>query len=468
MDRMSMLEAEFLHLEDQNMQLHIGACAVFEGPAPDFAEFAAMTESKLPRVPRFRHIIREVPFGMGRPVWIDDPHFLLDYHLRHTALPAPGGRDELQRLMSRVMAQRLDRARPLWESWMVDGLADDRWAVISKVHHSMVDGVSGTEMMNILFDLEPDAPLADGESWEPRGGPSDVDVAIDAVGGFLSQAFDTAVSLGSALVRPTRLVADLRNDRDAARTFAQPWEGDQTSALHGRIGPHRRWSWTEADLDDVKSVKEELGGTVNDVVLAAIAAGFRTLLVSRGDPVDSLTLRTFVPVSVRGPDEHDELNNKVSGLIAELPIGLDDPVARLRSLTEQMSELKASHEADAGEALGSLGDLVFPGLLAVGTRFALRVAEHLPDLSVGTVTTNVPGPQFPLYALGRELVGYYPYVPIGHGLPAAIAILSYNGRVAFGVTGDHDALPDIEVLTRGIRDGLDELVGTVAKKTPQV
>ncbi len=468
MDRMRTLDAEFLYFEDANVQLHIGSCAVFEGPTPAFDDFVAMTASKLPRVPRFRHIVRDVPFALGRPVWIDDPHFLLDYHLRQTALPAPGGQAELERLMSRIMAQRLDRARPLWESWFVEGLADDRWAVISKVHHSMVDGVSGTEMMNILFDLERDPTPADPEPWEPQQGPNDLEVALDAVGGFIGQAADTAGSLGSVLLRPDRLLTDFRNDRDAVLASARPWEGDQTAAVGGPIGPHRRWSWVETELADIKHVKEKFGGTVNDVVLAIIAGGFREFLLSRHEEVDWLSLRTFVPVSVRGADEHNELNNRVSGLIAELPIGFDDPITRLRSLTEQMLELKASHEADIGEAITSLGDLVFPGLLALGSRAMMQVAERLPGLSVGTIATNVPGPQFPLFALGRELIGYYPYVPIVHGIPVAVAILSYNGKLAFAVTGDYAAVPDLDVLTRGIRGALDELIAAASDMSTRV
>jgi diacylglycerol O-acyltransferase len=463
MDRMSTLDAEFVYLEDDVVLMHIGACAVFEGPAPAFDDFVAMTTSKLPQVPRFRQIARGVRFGLGRPVWVDDPHFLADYHLRHTALPAPGDQEQLHRLTSRIMAHRLDRARPLWESWMVEGLEDGRWAVITKVHHSMVDGVSGTEMMNILLDVDPEAPIAPIEPWEPEPAPNDLELAVDAVVEFVGSLPKMAQALGSVLVHPTRLLDDLRHDRDGLAAAANRLRGGQTGVLNGPVGPHRRWGFADASLDEIKQVKNALGGTVNDVVLAAITGGFRGLLESRGEPVEGLTLRTFVPVSVRGDDEHGQLNNRVSGLIAELPIGIVDPRERLQFLRDQMDELKASHGAEVGEAATSLGDLVFPGLLALGSRFTMRLMEHLPRLSIGTITTNVPGPQVALHCLGRELIGYYPYVPVAHGVPVAVAILSYNGRVAFGVTGDYETVPDLDVLTQGIHASLGELVKTAAE-----
>jgi diacylglycerol O-acyltransferase len=465
MDRMSMLDAEFLYIEDGCVQLHIGSCAVFEGPPPSFEEFAAMTESKLPRVPRYRHVVRDVPLGLGRPVWVDDPHFNLEYHLRHTALPSPGGDDQLRRLTSRIMGQTLDRRRPLWESWMVEGLDGGRWAVITKVHHAMVDGVSGAEMMNVLLDLEPDAPLAAPEPWQPESPPSEAELVLDAVGGFLGQLRHMGGAFGSVLVHPRRLFSVLHDDREALVESSKSFEGRQTGSLGGTIGPHRRWDWAEGSLDEIKAIKTALGGTVNDVVLAAITSGFRALLEARGEVVEGLTMRTLVPVSVRGEDQHGQFNNKVSGLIAELPIGMDDAGDRLRFISEQMRTLKASHGAELGEAATTLGDLVLPGMLAIGSRLTMRLMERLPKLSIGTVTTNVPGPQFPLYAMGRRLVAYYPFVPIAHGAPVGVAILSYDGKVAFGLTGDYEALPDLRVLARGIEVGLEELAELAAVKS---
>jgi diacylglycerol O-acyltransferase len=462
MERMSTLDAEFLYVEDGTVQLHIGACAVFAGPPPPFEDFVSMTESKLALVPRYRQIVREVPFGLGRPVWVDDPHFSLHYHLRHTALPQPGGDEQLRALTSRVMAQTLDRHRPLWESWFVEGLDGDRWAVVTKVHHAMVDGVSGAEMMNVLLDLEPTAGLAPVEPWAPGPEPTTAQLTINAMGGFVGDLVHTAASLGSVLVHPDRLIDVLRHDRDALLAAGKAFSGSQTGVLGGGIGPHRRWGWADTSLEEIKAVRGALGGTVNDVVLAAITAGFRALLESRGEPVSNMTMRTFVPVSVRAADQHGQFNNKVSGLIADLPVGIDDPVERLRVLRDQMAELKASHGAELGEAAITLGDLMLPAVMALGSRATIGLMERLPNLSIGTVTTNVPGPQVALYALGRELIAYYPYVPIVHGVPLGIAILSYNGRVAFGVTGDYDSMPDLPVLIGGIERGLDELTELAA------
>ena len=458
MDRMSPLDAEFLYLEDGTVQLHIGACAVFEGPPPQFEDFVAMTEGKLPLVPRYRQVVKDVPFGLGRPVWVDDEHFDLGYHLRHTALPAPGGDEQLRRLAGRIMSQQLDRARPLWESWFVEGLEGDRWAVITKVHHSMVDGVSGAEMMNVLLDLSPDAPIAPPEPWEPERHPSDTQLAVEAFGGFVGQLAHQVGSLASVLVHPTRLVDDLR--QDAAALFAARSVAASTppTPMDGPITPHRRWAWAVGSLDEVKAIKTSLGGTVNDVVLTAIAGGFRSFLAANDVDPDTAVIRTLVPVSVRGEDEHDQFNNKVSGMIADLPVGIADPVERLDWMRAHMAELKASGEAESAAALiDGVAELPMPGMMALGSRLAVKLLERYPGAAIKTVTTNVPGPQFPLYALGRTLLGYYPYVPIVHGARVGVAILSYNGQVAFGITGDAAAVPDIERLAHGIEDTLTEL-----------
>lgn len=461
MDQMSTLDAEFLYLEDETVQLHIGACAVFEGPAPAMSEFERMTRSKLERVPRYRQIVRHLPLGLGRPVWVDDPHFNLDYHLRHTALPAPGGDEQLRRLTGRVMAQPLDRRRPLWESWMVDGLDEGRWAVLTKVHHAMVDGVSGAEMMNVLLDVEADAPLDEPTEWLPESSPTDLELVVDAVRGFVGEVARVGTGLGGAVLHPQRLVDALRSDRDALVAASRSFAGRQIGVLGGPIGPHRRWDRADASLDEIKRIKDEFGATVNDVVLAAIAGGFRALLESRGEDLDGLTLRTFVPVSVRAEDQHGQFNNRVSGLVAELPVGVADPVERLEFVRDHLNELKQSHGAELGEAVTSLGDLVFPGVLALGSRASMRALGRVPELSIGTITTNVPGPQFPLYALGRRLLGYYPYVPVVHGVRISIGILSYNGQVAFGLTGDYEAVPDLHVLAQGIENAIEELVKSV-------
>ncbi len=459
MDHMSTLDAEFLYLEDGVVQMHIGSCAVFEGPAPPFEEFVALTESKLPLVPRYRQKVREVPLGFGRPVWVDDPHFTMDYHVRHTALPEPGGAEQLRRLMGRIMSQPLDRSRPLWETWIVEGLEDGRWAAISKVHHSIVDGVSGVEMINALLDLEPDAPVAEIEPWEPEHQPEAVSLVADSISGFVGAMARRTGSIAISMTRPEWWRSGLRGTGKALSTVTGTMQSEAPTGMDGPIGPHRRWDWTVVSLDDIKKIKTELGGTVNDVMLSAIAGGFRTLVEARGEDPDDFGVRTLVPVSVRAEDHHGEFNNQVSAMIGELPVGIADPRERFAAVHEQMAELKTSNEAEIGETITDLSDLAFPGLLALGSRATVRfLASREGQRGVNTVTTNVPGPQFPLYALGRRMVGYYPYVPIFHGMRVGVAILSYDGQAAFGVTGDYESMPDIGVLARGIQDSVAELL----------
>ena len=459
MDQMSTLDAEFLYLEDGVVQMHIGSCAVFEGPAPEFEEFVALTESKLPLVPRYRQKVRDVPLGFGRPVWVDDPHFTMDYHVRHTALPEPGGAEQLRRLMGRVMSQPLDRSRPLWETWVVEGLEDGRWAAISKVHHSIVDGVSGVEMINALLDMDPDAPVADLEPWEPEEQPEWVSLIADGISGFVGDMARRTGSIATSMTRPDWWRSGLQGTGKALSTVTGTMQSEAPTGLDGPIGPHRRWDWTVVSLDDIKRIKTELGGTVNDVVLSAIAGGFRRLIESRGEDPGEYGVRTLVPVSVRAEDHHGEFNNQVSGMIGELPVAIADPRERLAAVHEQMVELKESHEAEIGETITDLSDLAFPGLLALGSRATVRfLASREGQRGVNTVTTNVPGPQFPLYALGRRMVGYYPYVPIFHGMRAGVAILSYDGQVAFGITGDYGSMPDLGMLAQGIEESITELL----------
>jgi len=457
MDRMSPLDAMFLHVEDGVSHMHIASCAIFEGPAPDFDDLAALIRSKLPLVPRYRQRVRFVPGGVGRPVWVDDAHFRLEYHLRHTALPAPGSDDELRRLMGRLMSQELDRHRPLWETWIVEGLADGTWAMVSKVHHCMVDGVSGTDLMAVVLDPSPTGGEPAPDHWEPEPEPSDADLVRDAIGATFASPTEMARWMRSGLRRPRRLVTGGREVLDGALSLGRRLQPNVELSIEGSIGPHRRWTWTRATLDDIKTIRTALGGTVNDVVLAAITHGYRELLLHRGDSVDGVVLRTLVPVSVRGTGDHS-FNNQVSAMIAELPVGVDDPLERLAAVRHQMSELKESHQADAGGIVAELAEFAPPALLAGGLRTAVSVLRRVPQRSVNTVTTNVPGPQFPLYACGREMLDYLPFVPLSYGVRTGVAILSYNGKVAFGLTGDYDTVPDLDVLAAGIDGALDELL----------
>jgi diacylglycerol O-acyltransferase / wax synthase len=457
MERMSAQDASFLHIENDSSPMHVGGVSIFEGPPPPFGEFQAMIASKLPLVPRYRQTVRFVPGALSRPVWVDDQHFNLAYHVRRTALPQPGGDQELKTLTARVMSQNLDRAKPLWEIWVVEGLDDNRWALLSKVHHCMVDGVASTDLMAVLFDAEREPTQAPPpDEWRPEPRPSDARLVADALRDRLaSNPAAIAESLADAARAPREFAALIEQTATGIVRSAGIVRQPPASSLNGPLSPHRRWGWSRGRLQDVQLVRKAHGGTVNDVVLAAITGGFRELLQERGESTERV-LRTLVPVSVRRPGERGTYNNRVSAMFAELPVLEADPVARLHLISEQMAGLKDSKQAVAGEVLTSLGGLAPPMLLALGARLASR----LPQRALNTGTTNVPGPQFPLYAAGRRLLESFPYIPLFAQVRLAVAIFSYDGGLYFGVSGDYDSTPDIEVLCGGIERGLAQLVAS--------
>jgi diacylglycerol O-acyltransferase len=454
MDTMSPLDASFLHIEDAVSHMHIASVAIFEGPAPAYEDVVGMFRGKLPLVPRYRQVVRFVPFQLGRPVWVDDPHFNLEYHIRHTALPPPGTEEDLRRLVGRVMSQRLDRAKPLWEVWMVEGLQDDRWAILSKTHHCMVDGVSGTDLLSVVMDDSPtpSPPLPD--DWRPEPAPVSTALAVRAVADTARSPYEQLRAFRARMRAPRQFAEQLGEAGRGLRSMAGLVRPTPPSSLNGPIGPHRRYAWATTTLDDVKAVRKGLGGTVNDVVLTAITRGFRDLLLSRGESVEDRVVRTLVPVSVRTPGEKGTYDNQVSAMFAALPVGIEEPAARLEAIRTQMDGLKESKQAVAGERLTRLGGFAPPMLLALGT----RVASRVPQRNINTVTTNVPGPQTPLYAAGRRMLRAFPYVPLAGSVRVGVAIFSYCGEINFGVTGDYDTAPDIEVLCCGIEEGMAELL----------
>jgi WS/DGAT/MGAT family acyltransferase len=462
-ERLSPLDASFLHVEDDVSHMHIASVAIFEGPNPPFADVVAMVRGKLPLVPRYRQVVKFVPLDLGRPVWVDDPHFNIEYHVRHTALPAPGGESELRKLVGRVMAQQLDRNKPLWEIWVVQGLEDGHWAMMSKTHHCMVDGVSGTDLLALTLDVLPEGSEPVPDDWQPDEQPSQTTLVAQALGERMRSPYEFVRSIRSATRVPRQSIAALTDIAKGLRAMAGLAAPTPESSLNGPIGPHRRWDWAETTVDDIKHVRKGTGATFNDVVLTAITKGFRDLLQSRGESVDRV-VRTLVPVSVRPRDASGKaigdgtFENKVSAMFAELPVSIEDPLERLASIAKQMTGLKESKQALAGEALTSLSGFAPPMLLALGT----RIASRTPQRNVNTVTTNVPGPQVPLYAAGRRMLKAYPYVPLAGSVRIGVAIFSYNGQVNFGVTGDYDTAPDIGVLCRGIEDGMAELLKAVS------
>ncbi len=464
MDRLNPLDALFVDAEDgdPHVSMAIASIAVFEGPAPSHEEFLAHLAGRLPLVPRYRHKLRTVPYRLGRPVWVEDPDFDLGYHVRRTALPAPGGDQQLADLMARVMSQRLDRDHPLWEYWVAEGLAEGRWALISKVHHCMVDGVSGTDLYRVIFDFspEPSPPATDDRavSAEPSATELAVRAALDAV----VLPVREAVALSGAVANPAAAVRQAAGTARALAKLAPAIRPTSGSSLSGPIGRQRRYTWARVSFDDVKAIKQELGGTVNDVVLAAISGGFRTLLLARGEEPGPHMIRSLVPVSVRAPGQESVYENQVSAVLADLPVHLADPVERLAAVRAELLATKASKEAMAGEALTSLGRFT-PFPLA---SWWVRLAFGLPQREIVTVTTNVPGPRQPLYGMGRRLLEIIPYVPIATTLRTGISIFTYCGNVTFGITGDFAANPDLSVLAHGIEDGVSELKKAARRSHP--
>jgi WS/DGAT/MGAT family acyltransferase len=460
MDWMSPMDASFLHIEGPNNPMHIGGVSIFEGPAPPFERLQEMVASKLGLVPRYRQKVRFVPLDLGRPVWVEDPHFNLSYHLRHSALPSPGTEEVLRKTAARIFAQHLDRRKPLWEIWMVEGLSENRWALLSKVHHCMVDGVSATDLMTVMFeDVPPEAPQ---RPWAPGPEPSGAELLLRTLRRQATSPTEQLRMVRAAVRRPLQSLAqagELLRGMSSAAGLLRPMG---SSSLTGPVGPHRTWSTAYVHLSDVKAIRASFGGTVNDVVLAIVSGGLRGLLSSRGEEVEGRTVRALVPVSVRRPGERGVYNNRVSGMFAELPVGIADPVARLQTVRRQMDGLKQANQAVAGDVLTSLSGFAPPLLLALGGRLAARS----PSLGVQTGVTNVPGPQQPLHTLGRRLLESFPFVPVIGHVRISIAIFSYDGGLYFGVTGDYDSSSDVGILTAGVESAAEELLELGGAQSP--
>ena len=455
LDRLTSIDASFLHQEGSASHMHIGGVLVFEGPPPRFGDYLDHVRRRLHLVPRYRQKLVTPPLETGRPLWVDDPSFNLEYHVRHAALPAPGNEEQLFRLAGRIASQQLDRNKPLWESWLVEGLEDDRFALIFKTHHSLVDGVSGVDLATVLFDLEPRPapPSMDLEPWQPRPEPSAAELALAGVRGMVRTTAEIIVRAISAAARPT---ASLHVVRDAAEGLGEiVWAGlnpAPVTPLNVEIGPHRRFAVVRHELADYKEVKNALGGTVNDVVLTVVSGALAEWLRSRGVRTEGLEMRALVPVSVRTEDERGTLGNKLTVMRGPLPVYISDPIARLRFVREAMDGLKESKQAVGAATLAAVNNLAPPTILAQASR--LNFSTRLFNL----IVTNIPGPQMPLYVLGRKLEDLFPvaFLPKDHAL--AIAIMSYNGGIDYGLLGDYDALPDLDTIADGIDAALGKLL----------
>jgi WS/DGAT/MGAT family acyltransferase len=445
-ERLSALDSSFLDLEDPNVHMHVASVGIFEGGPlllPDggleIERIRAFVGPALGRSQRFRQRLETVP-GLGRRVWVDDPRFNLDYHLRHTALPEPGDVRLLKRLAARILSQKLDRGKPLWEIWFVEGLEGNRFAVITKVHHCMIDGISGVDLLAALMRFEPGGEPDEGAgaTWLPRPAPGPIRLLADELRHRAALPGRALRAARAALQRPGAALESASGTLGSVREAVFRGLGTASpTPLNESIGPYRRFDWTCFDLDSVKEVKDKLGGTLNDVVLAVVAGTLRGFLQQRGLRPEALDFRALLPVSVRRDSERGKLGNRVAYMIAPLPVGEADPRRRLERVTATTTRLKRSGQARGGEIVELLGDWTAAGLLP----FLMRLATR--QRSYNLVVTNVPGPRQAAYLLGARMLEVYPLVPLFSNQALGIALFSYDGRLHWGFNADWDAVPDL-------------------------
>ena len=450
-ERLAPSDALFLHLEDDNTHMHVASVTIFEG-AVDYRAAVDEVARRLHLVPRFRQKLAFVPFNQGRPVWVDDPHFNIEYHVRHTALPEPGDEEQLKKLAGRIMSQALDRSKPLWEIWLVDKLIGDRFAMIAKTHHCLVDGVSGADLTAVLLDLEPEPPKLESEPWTPHTEPSPVSLLTDAVRERMTQPVEIARGLRAAMRAPRRLLRSATDSLEALGALA--WAGlnpAPRTELNVNVGPHRRVEFVRASLSEFKAIKNVLGGTVNDVVLAVVAGALRRFLINRGIDTRGLELKAMVPMSTRAEHEQGALGNRVTSMAAPLPVYEEDAALRLSIVKEAMKDVKSSKQAVGAEMIMELSGFAPPTILGQAAR--LQANQRLVNLLV----TNVPGPQFPLYSQGHKLTDLFPMAPLGSNQALNVAVMSYNGQLGFGLLADYDAVPDLGVFADGLEKSISEL-----------
>jgi WS/DGAT/MGAT family acyltransferase len=459
MDRLSALDVSFLTNESSSAHMHVGAVLIFEGPPPSYDDLAEHVRARLHLVPRFRQKLAYPPLQTGRPFWIDDPTFNLEYHLRHSALPAPGSEEQLRRMVGRIFSQQLDRSKPLWELWLVQGLTRKRFALLTKTHHAVVDGVSGVDIATVLFDLQPvPEPAEPEESWIPDPEPAAAAMVARGIEELAKAPIGLARRVERTVEHPERALARVGEAVEGLGELGWALANPAPAVpLNQPIGSHRRFEWVRCDLGEFKRVKNIVGGTVNDVVLAVVSGALRAWLHGRGVRTEGLELRAQVPVSIRAADERGKLGNRLVAMRAPLPVYIEDPVARLRRVTESMRDLKSSKQAVGAEVISRFNDFAPPTLLAQAARinFSTRLFN--------VVVTNVPGPQVPLYVLGRELEDCFPvgFLPPNQAL--FIAVMSYNGGIDFGLLADYDAMDDVDVLGTAIQRALAELVDAAAE-----
>jgi WS/DGAT/MGAT family acyltransferase len=445
--------------------MHVGAMSILEGgPFIDddgrfrIEEVRNLVLSRLPLMPRFRRRLMFVPYDQGRPIWVDDDRFDITYHVRLTALPRPGSWEQLVALTTRVQEQLLDRERPLWELWFVEGLEDGHVAIIQKTHHSLIDGVSGVDVATLLMDSSPEYVRPVVPEWTPAPAPSPSQLLLDTVRERLTQPGEIVRSLRSLLRGPRFAYARVHElTRSVGALVTRDAIAPRTS-LNARTGRHRRLSVVRVPLAEVKKIRAGLGGTVNDIVLAGVAGGLRRLLEQRGEATDNLHLRVMCPVSVRADEERGMLGNKVSAMFVTLPVDHRPALEHLGAISAQTKDLKERRQALGAEMMLGASEYIAPTLMSL----AARVVHRQPFFNL--IVTNVPGPQFPLYLMGARLLEAFPIVPLTRNLTVVAGILSYDGTMHFGLWADRDAFTDLEVFAGGIDDTFAELLKVAREK----
>jgi WS/DGAT/MGAT family acyltransferase len=461
-ERLSALDNSFLGIEDGVSHMHIGSVAVFDnGPfktahdGVDIDRIRRMMEAELHRIPRYRQRLLQTPV-FGQPVWVDDQHFNLGYHVRHTHLPRPGDDRQLKRLAARLMSQELDRGKPLWEMWVVEGLERDHFAIITKVHHCMIDGVGSVQLTGAMLRPTPEVrdPVDPPPHWIPRPAPSPLALVAAELGHRVATPLKALASAALSIVRPWEALKELRDmAASVGATLGTGFSSASPTPLNTGIGPHRRFDWTVADLDALKAVRTQHGGTVNDVVLAALAGAMRTFLHHRGLDPNTLDFRVMVPVNVRDAQSRDHVGNRVAMMVVRLPLDERDPVKRLQRTVAETSRVKRSRQAAGTQMIESLSDATFPAIMV---QFANLTAMARP---YNVVTTNVPGPPIPVYVAGARLLACYPLVPLFANQALGVALFSYAGTLHWGFNADWDALPDLHELVQAVEGEIAALTG---------
>ena len=468
-ERLSAQDASFIGLEDSRCHMHVGGVMLFDA-APvrtaaggiDIDRIRAAVESRLHLVPRFRQRLAFLPYER-LPIWVDDDRFRLAYHVRHSALPRPGDERTLKRLVGRIMSQQLDRSRPLWEMWFVEGLENDQFALISKTHHCMIDGVSGADLISVIMEPYPNPEPGEPVAWTPRPHPSDARLLFDEARRRLAQPLDVVRAAGAAIRHPEEALAKVEETVSAlAEAFSPTLRPASLLPINTEVGPSRRVDWTAMSVADFKAVKNVLGGTLNDVVLATVSGALRRFCLQRAVDPDTLQVRALVPVSVRAAEEQGRLGNRVTEIIAPLPIHLDDPLARLEAVRITMGGLKESKQALGGEIMTAIAEWTVPNVLVQAVKLGIRSRPY--NLTV----TNVPGPQIPLYFLGCEMKTTYPVVPLFENVALVVGQFSYNGGLFWGFTADWESVPDLHDFVIDVEDSFTELQQCAARAAERV